>query len=101
MRQQAEMFEGVPMGPARVSLARARELVAAVTDHLEHEDQFDYADRALRLADRARGQGAHSVARALRYSVDVMADERWNPKATDILVEHVANRWLRRQEVGR
>ena len=107
------MFDGVPLGTPRVSLARARELVEEVDALMEWDgdglDDFDAIDRfdpaALHLAGKAEAMGAHSVARALRWST------MWLPTSVlerpDFVEWHnerpkaAARRWLARQEARR
>lgn len=97
--RQAEMFEGVPLGTARVSLARARFLVEQV-ENLGHEID-DYYESCAFVLNLARRMRAHAVARVVGWLADPRTLDRHGYDAMHGRAERVANRWLRRQEVGR
>ena len=66
----------------------------------DDDDFTDFDAKAARLAERARGMGAHSVARALRWlSMPGMIDLA-DPTAGFDRTTRAAHRWLARMEQG-
>lgn len=96
----------VDYGKPRPSLARARELVAAI-ELLETRVDETWRPEVCRIAEEARQIGAHSVARAARWLASYRLWDKggWismnGPDAAHWHVEDCARRWLARQERAR
>ena len=83
--------------PNFVSLARARELLADVVELADIMDET-FVDRCRDVAERARGMGAHSVARVVTWLYHHETLSRHGYDAMHFYAEDVAKRWLARQE---
>lgn len=104
MGMTGDIFDGAAFpdgwGVHAISLTKARRAVAGLSDMLwGWEESGDrYVPMLLAAADDFDGWGAHSVARAIRYSVAPGADLRHPADLLVALPESAAERWLLRLE---